>query len=290
MNIRKLWIVVLLQFGAMAAQAQIDPLTMQYFNNRYQLNPAFAGLEAGSRLNAGFRTQMSGVPGGPVSQALTYDYGFDKVGLGLNIFNDKAGLQRQTRVAASFAYHVTLAEDQKLNFGVSAGIMNERLSIGDIQGDPNDVLAGQYNDRDTHLDGDFGVAYTNTRLTIHAAVPNVRNFFKEENIRFADVARFYSAVSYRIPLNGARESLVEPLVAYRILQEQDDIWDAGAQLELLDRQLLFTGLYHSSESATFGVGMDYRLKYLVTASYTINTSALRNYSHGNFEINLRLKF
>ena len=48
------------------------------------------------------------------------------------------------------------------------------------------------------------------------------------------------------------------------------------------------GMYHSTENATFGLGMDFKKKYLISGTYTTQTSALSTYTNGSFELNLRL--
>ena len=275
---------------SITAKAQLDPLSSQYFNNRYQLNPAFAGLEHGINLNFGYRSLWNNIPGAPVTQAITADYGFKKVGLGLNIVNDKTGLQRQTRVAGSFAYHLPLNDSDKLHFGVSLGFANQSLNGADIKGNPNDPQVGLYNERETYIDGDFGVAYTNNRLTINAAVPNLNKFFKRDDTKTADVARFFTSVSYKIPLaTGPNGEYVEPLAAYRTVSGYKSIWDAGAQMAVINQQILLSALYHSTKNATFGLGMDFKKKYLISGLYTSNTSQLSDYTNGNFEVYLRVK-
>lgn len=278
--------------GTLTSKAQLDPLSSQYYYNRYQINSAFAGFEQGINLNAGIRSMWSNIPGAPVTQAVTLDYGFQRSGLGLNVYNNKAGLQRQTKVLASYAYHLPLNDKSKLNFGVSLGFTNQRLSTSDINGNPNDVLVGQYNDRETYIDGDFGVAYTNDRLTVSASLPNLNKLFNRDASKVADISRFYSAVSYKIPLagSGLEGELVEPLVAYRVVEGYKDIWDAGAQLSVFEQQILLSAIYHSTENATFGLGMDYKRKYLISGLYTTNTSQLSNYTNGSFELYLRVKF
>lgn len=163
----------------------------------------------------------------------TADYGFSKVGLGLSVLNDKARLQRQTRVVGTYAYHLPLSESQNLHFGVSFGFMNRR--------------------------------------------------------EVADVATFYSAISYKIKLTDGNEGIgIEPKVALRGVKGLDNMWDAGAQLTLVDEQILLLGLYHSTESATFGLGMNYKKKYLISGMYTTETSSLTGYSNGTFELSLRV--
>ena len=271
-------------------KAQLNPLSSQYYTNQYLVNPAFAGAGEGLKLNAAYRKLWSNVPGSPLIQNLTADYGFNKVGLGLTVTNESAGLQRQTRVVGSYAYHLRLNDNNhQLHFGVSLGFMNQRLENADIYGNPNDPAVGQYNNRKTYLDGDFGAAYTSDKLNIHAAIPNLKSLLKKDVIKLADVATFYTAVSYKIGISEGAEGIdVEPKVAYRGVKGFDNIWDAGAQFGIVNKQVFLLTMYHSTRNATFGLGMDFRKKYLISGTYTTQTSALSSYTNGSFELNLRL--
>jgi len=292
-TIKKILInLVLITMTGTAAKAQLNPLSAQYFTNQYLINPAFAGFTQGVKINAAYRKLWNNVPGAPLTQNVTADYGFQKVGIGLNVYNEKAGLLRQTRVLGSYAYHLPLNGDgQQLNFGVSLGFLNQRLETADINGDPNDPSVGQYNDRKTYLDGDFGVAYTSNHLNVQASIPNLKTFFKKDEIKMADVATFYSAISYKINLNAdEKPAQIEPKVAFRGVKNHSNILDAGAQLGLANQQVFLLGLYHSTKNATFGVGMDYQNKYMISGTYTTQTSALTNYTNGSFELDLRISF
>lgn len=271
-------------------KAQLNPLAAQYYSNRYLINPAFAGAKQGLKINGAYRKLWDNVEGAPVTQSLTGDYGFNKVGLGLNVNNESAGIERKTRVVGTYAYHLPLNSDgQQLHFGMSVGFMNQRLENGDLYGDINDPMVAQYNDRKTYLDGDFGVAYTSNSLTLEAAIPNLKSVFKKDVIKLTDVATFYTAASYQIQLSEGPDGIdLEPKLAYRGVKGFDNIWDAGAQAWIANKQVFLMGMYHSTESATFGLGMDYKKKYLISGMYTTQTSALSGYTNGSFELNLRL--
>lgn len=272
--------------------AQLNPLSAQYYTNQYLINPAFAGAGQGVNLNAAFRKLWSNVPGSPLTQNLTVDYGFNKVGVGLMVYNESAGLQRETRVVGSYAYHLKLNKnDQQLHFGISLGFMNQRLENADIYGSPNDITVGQYNDRKTYLDGDFGIAYTSDKLNIQASIPNLKSILKKDVIKLADVATFYTAVSYKINISEGQEGMdIEPKVAYRGVKGIDNILDVGGQFGLANKQVFLLAMYHSTENSTFGLGMDYKKKYLISGTYTTQTSTLSSYTNGSFELNLRLHF
>lgn len=282
--------LLLVIFTGSNSYAQLNPLAAQYYSNRFLINPAYAGSTDGIKVNAAYRKLWSNVPGSPLTQSITADYGKGKVGVGLNVYNESAGLQRQTRVTGSYAYHLQLGEEQQqLHFGISLGFMSQRLENSDIYGNPNDPMVGQYNDRKTYLDGDFGIAYTSGTFSLQASIPNLKSVLKKDVIKLADVTTFYAASSYHFKLTEGAEGIdLEPMVAYRGVQGFDNIWDAGAQLEIANQQVFMTGIYHSTKNATFGLGMDFKKKYLVSGNYTTQTSALSGYTNGSFELNLRL--
>ena len=108
-------------------------------------------------------------------------------------------------------------------------------------------------------------------------------------IRLSDVGTFYTAVSYQIALSEGAEGMeLEPKVAFRGVKGHDNIWDAGVRLQISDKQAFIVGMYHSTKSVTAGLGMNFRKKYLISGTYTTETSALRGYVNGSFELNLGL--
>ena len=284
--------LLVIAFTTTGVKAQLNPLAGIYFSNEYLGNPAMAGREQGLILNMGYRQQWSTIPGAPKTQSFTADYGTGKkVGLGLNVNNDEAGLIKRTRVMGTYSYHLPLDEDsRKLRFGVSLGFMDDRVMNENINGDPNDPSVGKFNDRETYIDGDFGVAYTSTRLTIQAAAPNLKNIFKKDNVTgAADRSTFFTAVSYAFYFPKALDGLgVEPKLAFRGVEGFDNILDAGANFSVANGAASVMAVYHSTESATIGMGA--RIKSLgeINANYTTATAALSQYTSGNFQIGLKV--
>ncbi|WP_316809667.1 PorP/SprF family type IX secretion system membrane protein [Pedobacter agri] len=274
--------------GMTKANAQTSPLMNQYFHNTYLANPAMAGVKKGAAADLAFRSQWNSIPGAPVMQNLSATYGWERVGIGLNLNLDKAGLQRQTRVLASYAYNLPLGEETKLHFGLSAGFINQRIDMQDLIGNPNDTQVGMYNtDHRTYFDGDFGVGMTSNRLNLDFALVNLKNYFKRDNFRLINSPVLYAAVGYQFDLG---ENQFQPKVAYRSFQELSGIFDIGGQLALANEQLLLTAIYHTSRAASFGVGMHYKKKYTINTSYTTQTGALSGFTAGSFEINLGINW
>lgn len=288
-----LFILALVVLKTESAFAQYIPLVSQYYNNGYLANPSLAGIKKGYNLNMAYRKQWTNIPGSPEIQNFTGDFGSknQKVGLGLNVNFDKAGLQRISNVLGTYAYHLPLnGKEEKLHFGLSVGFMNQRLSNNDIKGNINDPLALRYNERKTFINGDFGMAYTSGGLKLEATLPNLKQLFKRNELDLANLNTFYSSVSYVIALGDSLNKVeVEPKLVYRGISKMDNVWDLGTQVSFANQQLMLMGVYHSSQSASFGLGTNIKQKYLVSAFYTLQTGALNTYVNGSFEINLGIR-
>lgn len=271
-------------------KAQIQPLNAQYFQNKYLANPSFAGINSGLNINGSFRKQWSNIPGAPVTQGLTIDQQLNKVGLGINVFNEKAGSIQFTKAVATFAYHLPInGEDQQLNFGVSFGTSKDRFDLNELHNsDPNDPSIARFNDRGYYLDGDFGVSYTSKGLNIEGALPNLRSVLRKDDLSYADKPTFYSAISYKFALGSGLNSVnLEPKGVFRGIKNYNNLWDAGANVSFAEDKLYVMGMYHSTENATVGVGVNYLSSVYIMAYYNTATSAIKGYTGGDFEINVR---
>ncbi len=288
--------ILMLSFGFLISfqelYAQLSPMGAVYYQNQYLANPALAGANGGLNINGGYRTQWNNIPGSPTMQTFTADYAVtEKAGLGLSFYNDKAGLFKRTSAMAGYAYRLPLNEgEDRLHFGISLGFMNERISNDDIHADPDDLTLRAFNERETFIDGNFGMAYIGKKLSIQAALPNMKSVFrKEENGNTVDKSIFFSSVSYKMVLSeGINGFDLEPKVVFRSIKGFDNILDAGANLSYAGNKVNLFGMYHTSKSASFGLGLNYQ-NIGINGIYTNGTSGMRGYSTGDFEINLNVR-
>jgi type IX secretion system PorP/SprF family membrane protein len=268
------------------AKAQLNPLASQYFQNQYLFNPAMAGIKEGLNLNLDYSKQGVGVDGAESMQAVSADWQLDKVGLGVNVMNQYSGLFRTTRAVVTYAYHLPIgANNQKLNFGLSGGFVNQHLQTGDVIGDQSDISIANFNNKQNYVDGDFGVSYTSDKLTVQGALPNLKTLFKDNQTPEREV--FFTAVSYK--LFDPTDVSFEPKVAFRKVKGFNDIVDAGAELGFNNNAFSIQGMYHSSNSASAGFSFN-QTAYAIAAFYTTNTSQLNAYNNGAFEISLKFNF
>jgi type IX secretion system PorP/SprF family membrane protein len=270
--------------------AQLRPYNAMYYQNRYLANPAMAGVGKGAEVNVGYLRQWMTVPGSPKAQYATGTYRFnDKVGLGLGIFNETAGFITTTKVAATYAYHIVLnaEKEQKLHFGLSAGIRKQRIDTDAIHGDVDDPVVNSFNDRPMYFDGDFGVAYTTKRLKAQASLPNIRSVM-DSGLGEANMATFFSSVSYTFELGATGAVGLEPTVCYRGVKAHGGIVDVGINATFLENSLNFFAMYHSSKNISLGAGLRVTSMFRFTGMYVAGGADMGTYAKDNFELGLQM--
>lgn len=292
-SLKVYFILGLLMACALSGSAQLTPFQSMYYQNRYLSNPAMAGVDKDLNLELDYRRQWSEFPGMPRTGSLTLDFQpADKVGLGLNITDDQAGLIRSTRFVGTYAYHLPLGDqNEHLNFGLSLGMNDSRVNLAMVNGDASDQQIALYNQTKPYVDGDLGIAYTSNNFYIGGALPNMRStIFKTSDNHFdADMLLFIAMTSYKIPLQGEdRAFTLEPLAALRVVKGYNDIVDGGCNLIMNNYGLYLQGIYHSNETFGAGFGLDQQ-SYVINFSYNMETGALSNFTNGAFEIGIRLR-
>lgn len=271
--------------------SQLNPMGSMYYQNEYLNNPSLAGMNNTVKLNAAFRAQWTDIKGAPQTQILTADYGAsNKVGLGAIFYLEQSGIFQRKKAMITYAYHLPLNDDvSKLNFGLSAGIMNEFINRTKVVGDETDISIAEFNERPTYLDADFGASYTSEKLTVAASMPNLKRLFKRDVVRnVVDLSTFFVSAGYKITFQNSFDlDNIEPKVTYRTVQGYEDIVDFGTQLNFSGKKLMLNSFYRTTGSFTLGMGTTYQNKLSILALYTTNTSALRAYTNAEFEIALK---
>jgi type IX secretion system PorP/SprF family membrane protein len=118
--------------------AQQMPLSENYFMDKYSLAPSYAGNFNQKYLFMGYRTDWSGVSGGPQTLRLSYnDKLFQNAGYGGKFIFDKAGIFKQTIIMGTYSYKVKLVDNHYILFGLSAGFYSNTLDLKDYYNDPN---------------------------------------------------------------------------------------------------------------------------------------------------------
>ena len=109
--------------------AQQLPQFTSYQLSPFLYNPAYAGFDGTSQLNAVIRNQWSGIRDAPQTDVLS-GYGLlrnEKMGVGGTAFKDVVGADSRRGITFSYAYHLKVKNDMSLSLGLSAGFLQYRL-------------------------------------------------------------------------------------------------------------------------------------------------------------------
>lgn len=280
-----LCLILSLPWSTQTAFAQVTYLGAQFYENQYVGNPAMSGIIEGVVLNLAYRSQWRTMPGSPVTQSFTAEYGKDRVGTGINIYNDKAGLLGWFRAVGTYSYHLPLDDEhQKIHFGISLGVSNSTFDNNNVKGEQPDQLLD--NKRKPYMVGDFGMAYTNEKLTLQAALPNMKKYFEKDERGVIDRATFLMSMSYKVALQSD-DVYLEPRFGYRGAKGIDNILDIGSSINFRNGFLTAMGMYHSNKSFTLGFGFKLEDRYSINGYYTNQWTELSTSLGGNFEIGVR---
>lgn len=119
--------------GIQTVHAQQEVQYSQYMFNMLAVNPAYAGSRDVLSMTGLYRQQWVGLEGAPATQSFTIDMPIskEKVGIGLQAYNDQIGIFKNTGVYVSYAYRVKFSQRTTLAMGVQGGISN---LTGDLLG------------------------------------------------------------------------------------------------------------------------------------------------------------
>ena len=127
---------------ASAVHAQQDASFSMYFFNPTFINPAYAGSRETFSGTLVHRSQWAGMEDAPSSQILSLHSAVPntKLGLGLQVYNDKIGPMRNTGINLTYAYHIPVTKTAKLSLGVTGMLNNLNIKWDRIHvEDPTDL-------------------------------------------------------------------------------------------------------------------------------------------------------
>jgi type IX secretion system PorP/SprF family membrane protein len=287
--------------------AQQDAQFSQYMFNTLVINPAYAGYRETQNISLLHRDQWTGFEGAPKTQTLIADgaFGTDKkIGLGLSVINDKAGLQNHTSAHANYAYRLPVGEESRLALGISLGVAQYTLNSSDayVQDESDENFAG----KQTYFvpDARVGVHFSNSKFYAALSATNlISNSINYQQVGKNTIARqgrhFFLTAGYLFNINDAfklkpsfliKEDSKGPtsLDVNSFVLVKDAVW-IGASYRAGVNLWKKTGWNSSTfnQNSLVGVVEAFVLKNLrVGYSYDYSLADLGNYTNGTHEISL----
>lgn len=163
--------LVFIVLASITLHAQQDPLYAQYFNNPILINPAFAGST--ERLFAGlaYRTQWSGIEGGPTTFNFNSHIALvdNKVGAGIIVAQDQLGEFKTSQYGGAFSYRIKL-ESTTFSFGMHLGLVQYATNLKGVEVLNPDPRFAPFTK--TTFNTGAGVLVKNDHFTVGLSVPH----------------------------------------------------------------------------------------------------------------------
>jgi len=212
---------LLLTFTVMKAQ-QV-PISENYFLDKYSLAPSYAGNYNAKYLFTGYRSDWSGIDGGPKTLRISYNDIFPfmtNAGYGGKIVYDKAGIFNQLYILGSYSYNLKINQDHHVMFGLSAGFYKNRLNLLDYYNDPKYTIDPSLISQDIKsrlkFMSDFSAVWTWKGVEAGFMFSNITlgdASYKDVNLKYNPLANFQFHTTYLYNIDENWD--VAPLVIIR---------------------------------------------------------------------------
>lgn len=292
MKTLKLFISIALLAGGVHAQQ--SPIFNSYFLNSSLYNPSANGLGKNVEAFSMHKQYLTGFDANPTTTFLSIGapLKMEKVGAGLNLYNDNSGVVNRFNVQGTYAYRIKLGVGHNLDFGVGLGFMQVSVDPDamDLQ-NQNDVLLSNRNFSSGILDGNAGLTYSLKGLKIELAANNIlglKGSFSDL-VNYETVRNYIATGSYRFYLGAGRKFSISPFIMARFA-EIDTPQEGAIIFNYKDKIILAPG--YKNNGALFGTAA-LKLFESLTVGYSYETGA-RNagmtYQNGAHEVVLGYTF
>ncbi|MBP6431476.1 MAG: PorP/SprF family type IX secretion system membrane protein [Ferruginibacter sp.] len=295
---KKTYIIIAAVIINLTASAQQIHLSSFYDLQGLLHNPAMAGTQQKDMVAATYRSQWSGINGGPKTATIYGSFNIEKFGAGVGgyIFNDVTGPTSRRGIAFDIAKHVKVNDKAKVSLGIELKLQQYALDRNkfstDFISDP--VLAN--NTKKIKFDAGFGVAYVSDKFQIGASVSQLvqsKLQFYGGNLNRSEEARlyrhYYLHSNYKWQVDEATKIIPNILVTY--LPNAPMEFQGGVTIE--HNNAFYWGVGgRVSQSYMLNAGVIIKDKFRVGYSFDAYQTPLSTFDAGfnAHEIGLRYEF
>ena len=221
----KHWAVLLLLIlgiGSSQVRAQQDKMFSQYMFNMMALNPAYAGSRDVLSMSALYRNQWTGVQGAPQTATFTADMPLnqERVGIGLQLYGDKAGVMQEAGAFASYAFRIKVGAKSTLALGLQGGASSYQANLAEVRTSPDGQIDPAFASNVSKILPNFGtgIYLSNDRSYLSLSVPRlIKNKLSEYNVgdlRSVQVRHAYFAAGFVVGISPGIKMKPSMLVKY----------------------------------------------------------------------------
>jgi type IX secretion system PorP/SprF family membrane protein len=275
--------------------AQQMPVSENYFMDRSTLSSSYAGHDEPGSLFTSFRSDWTGINGGPKTLRVSYGDEIKKnAAFGVKLIYDKAGIFNQIYLMGTYSYNINLTEEHKVLLALSTGIYQNKLNFSDYYNDPkyniDPVLTHQDVPSKLKFMSDFSALYSYKGLYAGIMFANI-NFgdakYSDVNVTYKPLANYMLHASYSIGIN--KRWNINPLIYMRggkFIKSQIGIATMVMYQENIWMSLSFR------DPGIWGFGLGANISRGIKLSYNFNISSTvsaRVYNNHEISLGIRIK-
>jgi type IX secretion system PorP/SprF family membrane protein len=269
-------IIILIGLMPVVVFGQQFPFMEGYSINTFSLSPAYAGIHNSKTLFIDYRSDWSGLNGGPTTYQLSYnDKLNEKVGLGGRFIYDKTDIFKQTLILGTYTYEVKIAEGHLINFGLSAGFFRNSIDLAKYFNDPtyvNDaVLIYGMQKSKLKFASDFSALYRYKQAEAGILFSNLMfgtAKYRNTDLRYKPLKNYLLHASYLFDIDDKWS--VKPIVILRGGQNIPVQLEIAPTVTWNDR---FWGTIVYRTGGIFGLGLGGEVYEGILVNYSYNLSS-----------------
>jgi type IX secretion system PorP/SprF family membrane protein len=278
------------------SKAQQDAMYTQYMFNSLAINPAYAGSRNVISSTLLHRNQWSGIDGAPRTTTFTIDAPIrdNKIGLGLQIFNDQLGISNNTGVVISSAYRIRM-DKGTLSFGLQGGVSNFRANFTSVNNTDGGGIDPAFTENVNTLQFNFGtgIYYNSDKFFVGVSVPTLvpnrisKNTIANTNNPSRQEMHLFVTSGYVFDLN--QDFKFKPSFLVKAVRGAPIEGDLNATIWI--KEYLGLGVQYRTNADVSGlleVQISQQLRFGYAYDYSV--TKLRNFNSGGHEVMLRYEF
>ena len=286
-------ILFLTGLGIESLLAQQSAMYSQYMFNTLAVNPAYAGSRNVISATALLRSQWVGIAGAPRTSTFTIDAPLKdkRIGVGIQIFNDKLGVTNTTGGVLSYAYRIRM-EKATLSFGMQGSANQFTANFSNVSLEPTSQIfdpAFGSDVRKVLFNIGTGVYYNSDRFYAGLSSPELLNnrLSSDTGNLSRKTFHIYLASGYVFDINT--DLKFKPSFLFKAVGGAPLQADLNATVWIKDR--VAVGAQYRTSADILGL-LEVQINPQIRIGYAYDHSVtrLRNYNSGSHEIMLRYEF
>ncbi|HMG15212.1 MAG TPA: PorP/SprF family type IX secretion system membrane protein [Saprospiraceae bacterium] len=302
---RYLHIVLLISIASLSVKAQQPGQYSFYFLDKFIFNPAYAGLDNSFSGLILARGQWTGLNGSPVQENISFHFPLHNIGggVGLNIENEKLGLEQNLNASVSYSQHIRVSQSSVLSLGLRGSLLNKKFDGSSATTPDGEYPAGGNPDhKDDYVpttavssstyNASAGVYFKARQfeagIGVESFLPTKWKFVSNTDVIIAVKSYYFINFAYTFEINDGFDLSINGLVKSNTTQWQTDI---STFMNLYDNffvGIAFRGYNSSTFDAISWLG-GYRLSegLKMVLAYDQGLSSLKHVNNGTFEFGLQ---